>query len=74
MCQFDHHIFLSAQQIFYLHPLVVPNGNVWFSCQARGHHTSEKVIKNLCKKGGITGKVPTTHVMHQQLLVYDPCI
>ena len=41
---------------FYLRPLSVPNGDVWYSCQARGRHTIEKVIKELCKKGGFTGK------------------
>ena len=42
---------------FYLRPLAVSNGDVWYPCQARGHHTlEEKVIKNLCKKGGITGR------------------
>ena len=36
---------------FYLRPLAVLNSDVWYSCQARGHHTLEKVINNLCKKG-----------------------
>ena len=40
---------------FYLCPLAVPHGNVWYSCQARGRHALEKVIKSLCKKGGFEG-------------------
>ena len=40
----------------YLRPLAVPNGDIWFSCQARGRHALEKVIKALCKQGGFTGK------------------
>ena len=40
----------------YLRPLTVPNGDVWFSCQPRGRHTLEKVVKKLCEAGGITGK------------------
>ena len=47
---------------FYLRPLTVPNGNVWYSCQARGRHSIEKVIKELCKQGGFDGK-RTNHSM-----------
>ena len=41
---------------FYLRPLGVPNGDIWYSCQARGRHTLEKVIKKLCQKAGFSGK------------------
>ena len=53
----------KCSQDFYLRPLAVPNGDVWYSCQARGLHALEKVIKNLCKKGGIAGK-RTNHSCH----------
>ena len=39
----------KCSQDLYLRPLSVPNGNIWFSCQARGHHAIEKVIKAICK-------------------------
>ena len=41
---------------FYLHPLAVPNGNIWYSCQARGRHNLDKVVKTMCAKAGFTGK------------------
>ena len=41
---------------FYLRPSAVPNGDIWYSCQARGHHKLEKVVKEMCKKAGFTGK------------------
>ena len=40
----------------YLRPLSVPNGSIWYSCQPRGRHALEKVIKKLCDKGGFGGK------------------
>ena len=41
---------------FYLRPLAVPNGDIWYSCQDHGHHKIEKVVKEMCKKAGFTGK------------------
>ena len=41
---------------FYLRPLAVPNGDVWFSCQPRGIHTLQKVVKNMSVKAGIIGR------------------
>ena len=41
---------------FYLRPLTVPNGDVWYSCQPRGRHKLEKVVKEMCKKAGFSGK------------------
>ena len=41
---------------FYLRPLAFPNGNIWYSCQPRGRHTLEKVIKKICDKAGFGGK------------------
>ena len=41
---------------FYLHPLSNQNGNVWYSCQPRGRHTLGEVVKNLCKKAGLSEK------------------
>ena len=46
----------NCSKDFYLHPLFVLNGSVWFSCQAHGHHALEKVIKWMCKEGGFEGK------------------
>ena len=46
----------KCSQDFYLRPLVVPNGDVWYSCQPRGRHALEKVIKKLCKQSGLDGK------------------
>ena len=45
-----------CSEFFYQCPLSVPNGDVWYSCQPRGCHTIEKVIKELCKKGGFSRK------------------
>ena len=42
-------------QIF-LFETIVPNGDVWYSCQARGIHTLQKVVKRMCLKAGLTGK------------------
>ena len=50
----DHLPKCSAD--FYLRPLCVPNGNIWYSCQARGRHTLEKVVKKLCEKTSLGGK------------------
>ena len=41
---------------FYLRPLIVPNGDVWYSCQGRGRHTLSEVIKKMCVKAGIGGR------------------
>ena len=41
---------------FYLRPLTVPNGNVWYSCQPKGRHSLESIVKSLCEKAGFTGK------------------
>ena len=45
---------------FYLRPLSVPNGDVWYSCQARGRHTLSEVIKKMCKATGL-GECCTNH-------------
>ena len=41
---------------FYLRPLAVPNGDVWFSCQPRGRHKLEKIVMEMCDKAGFVGK------------------
>ena len=41
---------------FYLRPLSVPNGNVWYSCQPKGRHSIEKIVKEMCNKIGLTGR------------------
>ena len=46
----------SCSKDFYLRPLSIPNGSVWYSCQPRGKHSLNKVLKTLCSKAGITGK------------------
>ena len=46
----------KCSNYFYLCLLSVPNANVWFSCKATGRNALEKVIRNICKKGGFTGK------------------
>ena len=50
----DHNPLCSKD--FYLRPLSIPNGSVWYSCQPRGRHTLNKVLKNLCQKAGFSGK------------------
>ena len=47
---------------FYLRPLTVSNGNIWYSCQGKGCHSIEKIVKTLCIKAGITGR--TNHSLH----------
>ena len=41
---------------FYLWPLAIPNGNVWYSCQPRGCHTLGEVVKKMCEKAGLPGR------------------
>ena len=41
---------------FYLRPLTVPNGNIWYSCQPRGRHMLGEVFKKLCKLAGFSGR------------------
>ena len=41
---------------FYLRPLTVPQGDIWYSCQLRGHHKLEKVVRKMCDKAGFSGK------------------
>ena len=40
----------------YLHPLSVPNGDIWYSCQPCGIYCLQKVVKKMCVKAGITGR------------------
>ena len=41
---------------FYLRLLSVPQGDIWYSCQARGVHSLQKVVKNMCTKAGFSRK------------------
>ena len=41
---------------FYLRPLAVSNGDIWYSYQACGIHTLQKVVKKMCVKAGISGR------------------
>ena len=45
---------------FYLRPLAVPKGNVWFSCQPMGRHKLSTVVADIAKHAGMEGKV-TNH-------------
>ena len=41
-----------CSQSFYLRPLTIPNGNVWYSCQPKGRHSLEQIVKKMCEKAG----------------------
>ena len=41
---------------FYLRPLTVPHGNIWYSSQPRGRHMLGEVVKTLCSKVGLSGR------------------
>ena len=53
---------------FYLHPVAVPHGNVWYSCQPIGKNTLTKIVAEIAKKAGIDGKLPIIVYVHPQQL------
>ena len=45
---------------FYLRPLAVPCGNVWYSCQPIGKNKLTTIVGDMAEKAGIPGKI-TNH-------------
>ena len=45
----------SDKDAFYKQELKVPNGDVWFSKQAKGVHSLRSMVSDMCKEAGITG-------------------